>query len=86
MEINEMELDSKELLSTIFQVSLFSYNDFILFAPIIVTYYFAEERGEIYYNEENSWRGAVVMRPERHHLYIYSVEPRICNRVSRRVR
>lgn len=54
MEINEMELDSKELLSTIFQVSLFSYIDFILFAPIIVTYYFAEERGEIYYNEENS--------------------------------
>lgn len=54
MEINEMELDSKELLSTIFQISLFSYIDFILFAPIIVTYYFAEERGEIYYNEENS--------------------------------
>lgn len=72
-----MELDSKELLSTIFQVSLFSYIDFILFAPIIVTYYFAEERGEIYYNEET---------PERHHLYIYSVEPRIYNRVSRRVR
>lgn len=62
MEINEMELDSKELLSTIFQVSLFSYNDFILFAPIIVTYYFAEERGEIYYNKLLTWRGRNASR------------------------
>lgn len=75
--------------STSFLIRISVSISFCLFA-----YYFAEEQPKfdkrnLLHEEKNSWINSfpvIVMRLERHHLYIHSVEPRIYNRVSRLVR